>query len=281
MRLLITGANGYIGSNLVKKFNRSGEFDVIPQSRSICDLMDRPSLEKNLGSKKVDYVIHTAAKANSVEYKNSLEVLQNNIISTQNLIETFPKANHIFFSSIVVYSSAHNFYKSTSKVGARSVYGASKAACEQLYSAAKHISGTKSCMLRCCAVVGGSNYTHGLVNAIINKCKENPNEIELFGKRPGTIKPYIHIDDVYGRILNIIKCGYFPKTDVLATSYPLSVEQVANIVFDKLGVYPKINWRPDKVWKGDNKTINYKGKTYGMLYQDSESALKNMDVEVY
>lgn len=283
-KVFITGANGYVGSNLVEKFKRRHmEYDIIEHTRQEIDLTDIRFPDYYNGCQP-DVVIHTAAKANSVEYQNSKEVLYNNIIGTQNLIEAFPDSYHIFFSSIVVYNSAARFFKCTSKIGPKSVYGASKAACENLYSAAKSISGTKSCILRPCAIVGGNNYTHGLINAIINKIKDNPTEIELFGKRPGTIKPYIHIDDIYRVVSDIVKnpTGYLNET-VLATQNPLSVEEVAKIIFKKFGVNPKINWRPDKVWKGDNKKINYKDRYSSMsyLYRTSEEAIENMDKEYY
>lgn len=288
MNILVTGSNGYIGSNLISKIDRNiNDVSVIPHNRDICDLTNQRGLEdfsKSIPNPEI--VIHTAAKANSVEYQNSNEVLYGNIIGTQNLIECFPDSYHIFFSSIVVYKSAGGFYKPNSSIGPKSIYGASKVACENLYSVAGTISKTKSTSLRVCAVVGGKNYTHGLINAIVNKIKDNPYEIELFGKCPGTVKPYIHIDDVFHYVKHLIGLHKKNKTYsytpvVLSTNKPLSVLEVANIIFDKYGVKPEIKWRPDKVWKGDNKTINYKGYSYLEHYKTSEEALKNIDREIY
>jgi nucleoside-diphosphate-sugar epimerase len=287
MNVLVTGANGYIGSNLIGKIDRNiPQVNIIPHSRKICDLTNQRGLEDFSQSiPKPEIIIHTAAKANSVEYQNSNEVLYSNIIGTQNLIQTFPDSYHIFFSSIVVYKTAGGFHKSNSNTGPKSVYGASKVACENLYNAAKAISGTKSVWLRTCAVVGGQNYTHGLINAIINKIQENPYEIELFGKKPGSVKPYIHIDDIFFRIKELIDNyvnGYIAINEsILSTKKPLSVLEVANIIFEKYGVNPKINWRPDKVWKGDNKTIRYSGYCDTNHYKTSEKALRNIDKEIY
>jgi nucleoside-diphosphate-sugar epimerase len=301
--VLITGSNGYIGSNLVSKFKRNRyivgncysyssnvhtgeEVNVIEHNRSICDLTDQRGLESFSQSIKPEVVIHTAAKANSVEYQNSQEVLYSNIIGTQNLIECFPDAYHIFFSSIVVYKSAGGFHKVSSNVGPKSVYGASKVACENLYNAANAISGTKSTSVRLCAVVGGENYTHGLINAIKSKIEQNPNEVELFGSSPGTVKPYIHIDDVFQYINNklylyikkrLLKSG----ADILTTSKPLSVAEVAQIIFSQYGVNPEIKWNPSKVWKGDNKRINYRGYVGNMIYDTAKEALENINKEVY
>ena len=287
MNILITGSNGYIGSNLLNKINRNiRDVNLIPHNRSICDLTNRRGLgDFSESIPKPEIVIHSAAKANSVEYKNSNDVLYNNIVGTQNLIECFPDSYHIFFSSIVIYNSAGNFHKTNASVGPKSIYGASKVACENLYKVAKVISKTKSVWLRTCAVVGGENYTHGLINAIINKIQENPYEIELFGKNPGSVKPYIHIDDVFFKVKELIDNytkGYTEiQESVLTTKQPLSVLGVANIIFEKYGVNPKINWRPDKVWKGDNKTIRYSGYYETEHYKTSEEALKNIDREIY
>lgn len=288
MNVLVTGSNGYIGSNLVSKFRRNTPYNILEHNRSICDLTDLPSLDSFSKSVDVDVVIHTAAKANSVEYENAQEVLYSNIIGTQNIIQCFPKAYHIFLSSIVVYRSVGSFWKEAATTGPKSIYGVSKLACENLYRSAKTISDTESISIRLCAVVGGSNYTHGLINAIKNKIKENPFEIELFGtSKGGSIKPYIHIDDVYHRISYIVDSylndGYFNNGyELLTTSKPMSVLDVANKIFRKEGVNPKINWNNQKVWKGDNKVINYKGTPYWVEhYETSEKAIDNIDLEIY
>jgi len=288
MNILVTGSNGYVGSNLVNKFRRNESYNIIEHNRGICDLVDLCRLEDYSKSVDPEVIIHSAAKANSVEYQNAQEVLYSNIIGTQNLIQCFPDAYHIFLSSIVVYRSAGGFYCYSSSVGPKSIYGASKLTCENLYRSAKTISNTNSISIRLCAVVGGENYTHGLINAITNKIKENPYEIELFGTpKGGSIKPYIHIDDVYcyiSKTLTLISM-YRKKgcsTDILATSKPLSVLEVAEKLFKKYGVNPTINWNNSKTWKGDNKVINYKGVVYNVTnYKTTEEALDNIDVDLF
>ena len=75
MKILVTGAKGFIGSHICKRLNGH---EVIGLDRNDGDLRDRKVFPE------VDCVIHLAAMVTTSEYyTKGFEVLQNNIKSSR------------------------------------------------------------------------------------------------------------------------------------------------------------------------------------------------------
>jgi len=74
-----------------------------------------------------------------------------------------------------------------------SVYGASKAACENLIHAYSKLYGIRAVVLRYANVVG-PRLRHGVVWDFINKLLRNPTELEILGDGK-QIRSYINVDD--------------------------------------------------------------------------------------
>ena len=113
MRILLTGATGFIGSAIQKKLT---DHDLIMTSRGFTDRKQANLFKKNLSStenfsdclKDVDIVIHAAAKVHEMDFqqKNSLtEYMETNCFGTLNLARQAAKMGvkrFIFISSIKV-----------------------------------------------------------------------------------------------------------------------------------------------------------------------------------
>jgi UDP-glucose 4-epimerase len=74
-----------------------------------------------------------------------------------------------------------------------SVYGASKAACENLIHAYSRLYGVRAVVLRYANVVG-PRLRHGVVWDFVNKLLRSPAELEILGDGK-QIRSYVHIDD--------------------------------------------------------------------------------------
>ena len=109
MRIAITGANGFIGNNLLKHFKACGHetIAIIRKSAIVpdhdveireVDYYDALSLTENL--KDVDVLIHNAGKTKSL---NAQEMLAANVGITQRIVQAINTLNHpihlIFISS--------------------------------------------------------------------------------------------------------------------------------------------------------------------------------------
>jgi nucleoside-diphosphate-sugar epimerase len=119
--------------------------------------------------------------------------------------------------------------------------------------------------------------THGMVKDIISKIKKPNNELNLIGKAPGAKKPFLHISDACNTILFAIKNQLSGAYNV-APNDNIFVEDVANLIMAKLGIFKKIVWDGSKVWTGDNPVlkcshnkINLAG--FKLEYESSEEAI--------
>jgi len=116
MRLLISGATGYIGSSLVIDLVEKGyDVGLITRSKSSSLQQKYPQLDWYMGDltkelnfnllKPYDLFIHLAA-ANDVDSKNPKTALNNTVLTTKNCLE-FCKINQInkfvYFSTFQVY----------------------------------------------------------------------------------------------------------------------------------------------------------------------------------
>jgi len=117
-----------------------------------------------------------------------------------------------------------------------SVYGASKAACENLIHAYTNLYGLKAVVLRYANVVG-PRLRHGVIYDFVVKLCKNSKQLEILGD--GTQKrSYIYIDDAIEATLiayNMAAGKRFEVYNVGSEDY-ITVKKVANIVVNTLGL---------------------------------------------
>ena len=82
--ILITGANGFIGKNLIKEFKN--KYKIYCLDKNNCDL----KIKKKFPA--VNIVIHLAAFNSTKDfYKKPLEVIEDNLLPTLNLLNHYRK----------------------------------------------------------------------------------------------------------------------------------------------------------------------------------------------
>lgn len=148
-RLLLTGANGFVGKILTVRLQQAG-FQVIALSASptpaqgqaddhlACDIRDAQALAQAVAQAKPQYVVHLAAISHvPTSFKEPLLTWQTNVMGSMNLLEAVklhaPEAFVLFPSSSEVYGAA---FKSADSVDENTLpqplnpYAASKLAAE-------------------------------------------------------------------------------------------------------------------------------------------------------
>lgn len=83
MKILITGANGYIGSSLNSYLSQ--KHDVTTITRKDFDLRNQRAVTKWFRDKSFDVVIHTAISGGSRLHKDDMNIVSENIMMYQNL----------------------------------------------------------------------------------------------------------------------------------------------------------------------------------------------------
>jgi dTDP-4-dehydrorhamnose reductase len=143
-KVLITGAEGYVGSNL-KAYLRSAGYKVYGvdvrkvSAESTCqlDLADRQGVFRVFKSVNPDVVIHTAALSSLTQCeKNPQLATKINVETTKNICDamqaTNPDAKMVFFSSDYVFDGARGNYTEDDVPNPATVYGKTKVQAENV-----------------------------------------------------------------------------------------------------------------------------------------------------
>lgn len=254
-----------IGSNLVNHLKKNHH--VIGLNRnpddnaheSYCvDLSNCSEASRILTRLNGDLFIHCAAIANPQPTPENLNrFIDVNIKSAFN-ISQYIKCPIINLSSIVVYGKFDWSHKKNEEdpTNPISLYGVTKLAAENifnLYSTVIH--------LRMGTIVG-PNLTHGLVKDICERLK-NQERFYVYGKKPGSVKPFLHVSDLIKAVDVLVNNLDSWKEDKqvfntfnIVNNDNISVEEVALACMSALGIEKPIEWDESKVWHGDNQIIN-------------------------
>jgi len=100
MKILITGANGFIGRNLYKSLQACKQYEVIGLTRKDCDLTDCLQVNEYFKDKYFDIVIHTAINGGRRLIKDEPSIFHNNLVMAVNLLANKQSFKYFFnFSS--------------------------------------------------------------------------------------------------------------------------------------------------------------------------------------
>jgi UDP-glucose 4-epimerase len=142
-----------------------------------------------------------------------------------------------------------------------SVYGASKAACENLIHAYSKLYDIRAIILRYANVVG-PRLRHGVIWDFVNKLKRNPSELEILGDGK-QVRSYIYIDDaIEATVITWRKNANSFEVYNIASEDWITVDEIADEVASVMGFSSvKKVYRPilhGIGWLGDIKRIALK-----------------------
>jgi UDP-glucose 4-epimerase len=277
-RAFVTGAAGFIGSNLVDRLladglevvgwdNLStGQIEFLEQAQRSPrfrlvrgDTLDAAGLSAAMSG--CDAVFHLAANAD-VRFgtNHPRRDLEQNTIATFNVLEGM-RANGI---RRVAFSSTGSIYGEPdvfpTPEGApfpvqTSLYGASKLAGEGLLSAYAHGFGFEVYIFRFVSILG-ERYTHGHVFDFYRKLLADPTRIEVLGNGKQR-KSYLYVQDCVNAILMAMDRAHDPVNVFnLGASEFVTVDQSLGYICESLGVSPTRAYTGgDRGWIGDSPFI--------------------------
>lgn len=278
MKAFVTGAAGFIGSNLADRLLADGHevtgFDNFstgcvefletarpcPQFRLIeGDLLDFDTLARAMTGS--DFVFHLAANAD-VRFgpDHPRKDLEQNTIATSNVLEAMRVggARKIAFASTgSVYGEPEVFpTPETAPFPVQtSLYAASKLAAEGMISAYSAAYGFQAWIFRFVSILG-ERYTHGHVFDFYKQLLAHPERLDVLGDGQQR-KSYLYVRDCVNGILTAIAASSEPVNILnLGTDEYCQVNDSIRWISERLGVSPVLEYSGGKRgWVGDSPFI--------------------------
>ena len=278
-RVVITGAAGFIGSNLVDSFLKLGievvgidnlstgriEFLRNALTDSRFKLIEHDlylGLPPTHEFTDADAVIHLAANADvrfGVEHPS--RDLEQNTIVTHRVLE----AARIAGVKKFVFSSTGSVYGEADVVPTpedapfpiqTSLYGASKLACEGLVAAYAESFGMQTWIFRFVSILG-PRYTHGHVYDFYEQLIQHPDKLTVLGDGHQK-KSYLHVSDCVEAIHVSLKKSSMPVNVFnLGVDGYCEVRDSISWIIDEMRLNPKVSYGTNaRGWVGDNPLIH-------------------------
>jgi UDP-glucose 4-epimerase len=278
VKALVTGAAGFIGSNLTDRLLATG-YDVVgfdnfstgfreflsmacqcPRFRLVeGDLLDCDALTRAAAG--ADIVFHLAANADVRFGPDHPRMdLEQNTIATANVLEAMRACGvrkMVFASTGSVYGEPEVFpTPETAPFPTQtSLYAASKLAAEGMISAYAAAYGFQAWIFRFVSILG-ERYTHGHVFDFYKQLLAHPDHLDVLGDGHQR-KSYLYVQDCIDAILTAIARAAEPVNILnLGTDGYCEVNDSIGWIADALGLSPELRYAGGRRgWVGDSPFI--------------------------
>lgn len=282
-RIFVTGAAGFIGSNLVDRLLARGKTVVGWDNFVTGQPAFLSGAEKHRNFKLVrgdnldldalttamagcDTVVHLAANADvRFGLNHPRKDLEQNTIATFNVLEAM-RAHGI---KRIAFSSTGSVYGEAEVIPTpenapfpvqTSLYASSKLAGEGLIASYCEGFGFEGYVFRFVSILG-ERYTHGHVFDFYQQIVEHPDYLKVLGD--GTQrKSYLYVEDCVSAILHVMEHGTALKAKHHVEIYNLGTNEYVQVnnsigyICKALGVNPRLDYSGgNKGWVGDNPFI--------------------------
>lgn len=238
-RVLLTGANGFLGKELVKVLEKDKSIELVKLVRSAqnfsnvvtCDLTDRESVKSLLDSVSPDVILHTAAfvPKHLSDYESDLS--NKNLLMVQNLL-AHSDASFINISSMTVYGSADTVIRSeTDSTDPQSAYGKSKLEIEDFLSTSK----SQSVSIRIPGLFGVNRRSGLLYNTLESLSKDKPLVLPSEPLLWSAMNVADAAESIYKVIKAFIEGRYSSKIINVAYTDTLSINKFVDMCEDMFG----------------------------------------------
>ncbi len=305
--ILITGAAGFIGSNLIKYFLKHTNYQIIaidnlslgqekylPKNNGrfifkkidISSQKDLKILEICLKDKEIYSLWHLAANSDiPAGVKDSYLDFKNTFLGTYEIIKLLKNKNlkQIHFASSSAVYGNHDSKKINENSGPLlpiSNYGAFKLASESFLSSFVEETNTKLYIYRFPNVVGTPS-THGILFDFISRLNYDSTFLKVKGNG-NQRKQYLYVDDLITAMIigssslnehrNILNIG--------PSDNGITVKEIAELTIQEYGKKSEIIYgKTIAGWKGDIPKFNYdisklKSLDWVPIYKSSYDAIK-------
>ena len=257
--IVVTGSNGFIGSNLIKGLNNLGHTDIIAiddhsnpelkENITHCEISDYLEIQeffdqvktKRFDNQNIEAIFHQGACSNTMEW-DSEYLYKNNLLYSKELLKLANriKIPFIYASSASVYGDGSEFEESIENENPINLYAYSKFKFDQIVRQELKKNETQIVGLRYFNVYGPQEQHKGNMASVAyhlhNQLKDN-NKIKLFEGSHGygngeQRRDFIYVDDVVKVNLWFLKNKKISGIFNLGTGRSQTFNDVANAVID-------------------------------------------------
>jgi len=278
MKCFVTGAAGFIGSNLVDRLLADGHHVVgydnlsTGQKRFLDDASSRPGFQLVTGDVQDDRALLEASRGCEIAFHLAANAdvrfgpdhpdrdLRQNTMGTFNVLEAARRngiGRFVFSSTGSVYGEAEVIPtpEDAPFPVQTSLYGASKLAGEGLIGAYCEAFGMRGWIFRFVSILG-ERYSHGHVFDFCGSLSKDPSRLKVLGD--GTQKKsYLYVQDCVQAIMTAVEKAP-GKVNIfnLGTDEYVEVKDSVKIITEELGVKPALQYTGgSRGWIGDNPFI--------------------------
>ena len=234
MRILLTGASGFIGSYLARKLNGI-HYELIRISKTRkgfikCDITNKKEVMEFIFKNKIGIIIHLAPHI-PINKNDRKKTYETNVTGTKNILEAAEKSKIkglIYVSSMGVYGKPKSIpIKETQKPQPIDYYGLTKLKAEKLCE--RFSKKFNIIILRYAGVYGYGKNKGAVYNFVLNALLNKPLVIKAVG---GKTHDFVYVKDVVNATVlalkNIkkIKFGIFN----IGSGKDVAVEELAKII---------------------------------------------------
>ena len=236
-KIIVTGANGFIGRKLTARIKDSTNHETIPISRDFGDITKTETWQLIPAA---DLVIHLAASTFVPDsWASPSKFLENNLNGTVNALD-FCRLNDsrfIYLSSFLYKNPTKLPITEDMEIGADNPYMLSKKIGEDICTFYANSYDIPTIIFRPFNIIGTGQDEKFLIPSIIKQAHENGivNVKDLEPRRD-----FLHIDDLVGALMRAIEIHR--KLDIfnIASGASYSVKEVIGIVEEIMGDYLEI-----------------------------------------
>jgi CDP-glucose 4,6-dehydratase len=254
--VLVTGANGFIGSHLVNRLKNKhnvvslvhnvvpGQWhdDAIDGTVEInCDIRDTASLRRILARYQIDQVFHTAAiSLVKTAHRDPIGVFDVNVMGTVALLEAYRQVGGgrvLVLNTDKVYgegleSTEENRYKHSEP------YGASK--CCQGFVVLSYLEtyDMDIVMSHSCNVFGYDPYSNRIIPNVVKACLKGKSP--LIFTNDDSIREYIYVEDVLSAFESLMNDSKHKGPRNISTGYIFNQKDIVLKILERFdGLEPK------------------------------------------
>ena len=244
MRIAVTGASGFIGTELLDELNKQSGVEIVGLTRGsvpventanvIWKTTDYSRQSLVVALEGADAVIHLAAVRGTTTNREDYIINETMTESVLQAMSDCKVGRIVFASTISVYDDVDTIpWKEDYPLSPRTMYGDSKIACEKLIGKYAGTHGFDYSIVRIAQVLGLGEKRRGMMNVFLDTAAAG-GEITVIGKSEAK-RQYIYVKDLV-KIISKLAMQQPGNSQILNVGMPnaytnLEIAQIVNKVY--------------------------------------------------